>query len=63
MNDALITTIIDINKPWLEIRREFSDGESVVLRRDVAALCPLQDAGLILAAMSEFKLVGIPTGR
>ena len=63
MNYALIAPVIGIHEPWLEIRGQFSNGESVVLRRNVAALCPLQDARLILAAMPKLKLVGIATGR
>ena len=63
MLHALVAAIIGIDKPGSEIWRQSADGKAMILCRDIAALRAMQEAGLVLAAMPKFQLIGIATSR
>ena len=59
--DAFIGAIVCVHKPFFPViaERFHIHRKAMVLRCDKAALCSVQDAGLVLRAMAIFKLVGI----
>ena len=63
MLEALIAAIVGVDEPGREIRRQRSHCEPVILRGNVAAFCPMQHAGLILAAVPKFQFIRIPARR
>ena len=58
---ALIAPIVGIDEPGRELRWKDANGKAMILRRNVAALCVVQEAGLILTPVPKFQLVGVPT--
>lgn len=63
MKQALVAAIVGVDEPGVELRRQASHGETMVLRGDVAALRAMQLTRLVLAAMSKLEFVGVATGR
>ena len=64
MSDTLVGAIVDVGEPGLPTlgKRGRVHGKSVILGGDVAAFASLFEAGLILASMTVFELVGVTAG-
>ncbi len=62
MLDAFVAAVVRVDEPGREIWRQLPNGKAMILRCDIAALCPVKDTWLVLAAMSILQLVGVATG-